>query len=124
MVPVMISSSHRRPRAIAVISRRRRSARSGRISSRTAPCGIRIFRNRFDGGFCQGIDNVTNSADRSVGFSEMTSWVLCTSMRDECGKHIMVEFNWIVVIGSLKSLFSDTFLKRRDDRLLDLGTGD
>jgi hypothetical protein len=55
MVPVMISSSHRRPRAIAVISRRR-SARSGRISPWTAPCGIRIFRNRFDGGFCQGIE--------------------------------------------------------------------
>jgi hypothetical protein len=39
----------------------------------------------------------------SVGFSEMTSWILCTSIRETGG---------------------DGFLKRRDDRLLDLGGGD
>jgi hypothetical protein len=40
------------------------------------PCGMRIFRNRFDGGFCQGIDKVVPSVDRSVGFRDMMSWVL------------------------------------------------
>jgi len=36
----------------------------------------------------------------------------------------MVELDRIVAIGSIGSLFSNVFLKRRDDRLLDLGGGD
>ena len=72
-----------RPRAIAPISRTRRSTpRSGRMFSRSAPVGRRIFRNRFDSGFCQGIDNVAASIDRSVGISDMTSWVRYTSIRE------------------------------------------
>jgi len=94
--PVMISSSHRRPRAIALISRRRRSMRSGRMFSRSAPVGKRIFRNRFDGGFCQGIDNVAASIDRSAGISDMTSWVRCTSIRETSDDRAW----WSNLIGS------------------------
>jgi len=81
--PAMISSSHRRPRAIALIRRRRRSARSGRMWSRSAPCGTRIFRNRFDDSFCQGIDKVAASVDWSVGFSERTS-IVGEARSDQC----------------------------------------
>jgi hypothetical protein len=41
--PAIISSSHRRPRAIALTRRARRSARSGRIFSLSVPCGRRIL---------------------------------------------------------------------------------
>ena len=36
----------------------------------------------------------------------------------------MVEFDRIIGIGGMGSLFSDMFLKRRDNRLLNLGGGD
>src|SRR6266478_5777936 len=55
--PEMISSSHRRPRAIALIRRARRSMRVGRTSFRGMPSGMRICRDLLDGGFCQGIDS-------------------------------------------------------------------
>jgi hypothetical protein len=95
----MISSSHRRPRTIALISQRRRSAQSGRMSSRKTPCGIRISRNRFDGGFCQGIDNVADSADRSIGFSAMTSRADFDTPNQACND-IVVEFDWSIAIES------------------------
>src|SRR5258708_14916637 len=49
------SSSHRRPRAIALTRRARRSNCSGRTLLRDALCGSRIWRGLLDGGFCQGI---------------------------------------------------------------------
>jgi hypothetical protein len=52
---------------------------------RSAPCGMRIFRNRFNGGFCQGIDNVTDSVDRSVDFSETT----VGSSEPRCAKRML-----------------------------------
>jgi hypothetical protein len=58
-------SARRHHCAIALISRTRRSARSGRMFSRRARQG-----DRFYGGFCQEIDSVTDSVDRSVGFSD------------------------------------------------------
>src|SRR5216684_9382615 len=55
--PETISSSQRRPRAIAVTRRARRSIRVGRTSFRGTPSGMRICRDFLDGGFCQGIDS-------------------------------------------------------------------
>src|SRR5258705_10627596 len=47
------SSSHRRPRAIALTKRARRSNCSGRTSLRDALCGSRIWRDLLEGGLCQ-----------------------------------------------------------------------
>jgi hypothetical protein len=55
--PERISSSHRRPRAIALTRRARRSMRVGRSSFRGTPSGTRICRDFLDWGFCQGIDS-------------------------------------------------------------------
>jgi hypothetical protein len=59
--PETTSSSHRRPRAIALTRRARRSNCSGRTSLRDALCGIRIWRDLLEGGFCQGIVSDGNS---------------------------------------------------------------
>jgi hypothetical protein len=53
--PETTSSSHRRPRAIALTRRARRSNCSGRTLLRDALCGSRIWRGLLDDGFCQGI---------------------------------------------------------------------
>ena len=60
--PETISSSQRRPRAIALTRRARRSIRVGRTSFRDAS-GMRICRDFLDGGFCQGIDSNCLSVD-------------------------------------------------------------
>jgi len=78
--PVTSSSSHLRLRAIAETRRARRSARSGRVCSLTTPCGSRISRLRFDGGFCQETCRVIASVDRSVSFNDMTSLLFSTSI--------------------------------------------
>jgi hypothetical protein len=62
--PKTTSSSHRRPRAIALTRRARRSNCSGRTLLRDALCGSRISRDLLEGGFCQGI-----VSDRSSGQS-------------------------------------------------------
>jgi hypothetical protein len=59
--PETTSSSHRRPRAIALTRRARRSNCSGRTSFRDALCGSRIWRDLLEGGFCQGIVRVRSS---------------------------------------------------------------
>src|SRR6266702_3108899 len=56
--PETISSSHRRPRAIALTRRARRSIRIGRTSFRWTPRGMRICWDFLDGGFCQAIVRV------------------------------------------------------------------
>jgi hypothetical protein len=48
--PETTSSSHRRPRAIALTKRARRSNCSGRTSLRDALCGSRIWRDLLEGG--------------------------------------------------------------------------
>ena len=53
--PETTSSSHRRPRAMVLIRRARRSNCSGRTSLRDALCGSSIRRDLLDGGVCQGI---------------------------------------------------------------------
>ena len=60
--PETTSSSHRRPRAIALTRCARRSNCSGRTSLRDALCGSRIWRELLDGGFCQGIESITRIA--------------------------------------------------------------
>ena len=53
--PETTSSSHWRPRAMALTRRARRSNCSGRTSLRDALCGSNIRRDLLDGGLCQGI---------------------------------------------------------------------
>src|SRR3981189_1510535 len=60
--PETISSSQRRPRAIALTRRARRSIRVGRISFLGMPCGTRICLDLLDGGFCHGIESKWPSA--------------------------------------------------------------
>jgi hypothetical protein len=60
--PETTSSSHRRPRAMALTTRARRSNCSGRTSLRDLLRGSRIWRDLFDGGFRHGI-----VSDRSPG---------------------------------------------------------
>ena len=55
--PETISSSHRRPRAMALTRRARRSIRIGRTSFLGTPSGMRICRDFLDGAFCQVIDS-------------------------------------------------------------------
>ncbi len=66
--PETTSSSHRRPRAMALTRRARRSNCSGRTSLRDALCGSRIWRDLLEGGFCQGMES-----DRSSGESDASS---------------------------------------------------
>ena len=66
--PETTSSSHRRPRAVALTRRARRSNCSGRTSLRDALCGSNIWRDFLDGGFRQAIES-----DRSSGESEAWS---------------------------------------------------
>src|SRR5260370_41302601 len=63
--PEITSSSQRRPLAIALTRRARRSNCSGRTSLRDALYGSRIRRDLLDGGFCQGIvsDGSSGGAD-------------------------------------------------------------
>lgn len=51
-------SSQRRPRAIALTKRARRSIRVGRTSFRETPFGTRICLDLLDGGFFHGTENV------------------------------------------------------------------
>src|SRR6202171_4463733 len=81
--PETPSSSHRRPRAMALTRRARRSNCSGRTSRRGALCGSRIWRDLLDGGFCQGIESDTSSGepDASSALSDLSRTVsmsLCT----------------------------------------------
>ena len=55
--PETISSSQRRPRAMALTRRARRSIRVGRTSLLGMPCGIRICLDLLEGGFCHGIES-------------------------------------------------------------------
>ena len=87
--PETISSSQRRPRAIALTRRARRSMRVGRTSFRGTPTGMRICRDFLDGGFCQGIDSNTASVESDpssvpAGLNRTVSRSLCTSMRITC----------------------------------------
>ena len=66
--PETTSSSHRRPRAIALTRRARRSNCSGRTSLRDALCGSRIWRDLLEGGFCQGIESDRCAWDEHRGF--------------------------------------------------------
>src|SRR6202795_882511 len=66
--PETTSSSHRRPRAIALTRRARRLNCSGRTLLRDALCGSRISRDLLEGGFCQGI-----VSGRSSGQSDASS---------------------------------------------------
>src|ERR1700676_102903 len=72
--PETTSSSHRRPRAIALTRRARRSNCSGRTSLRDALCGSRIWRDLLEGGFCQGIesDRSSGESDGSSAFSDLS----------------------------------------------------
>jgi len=83
--PETTSSSHRRPRAIALTRRARRSNCSGRTSLRDALCGSRIWRDLLEGGFCQGIesDRSSGQSDASSVLSDLsrtTSSSLCTTI--------------------------------------------
>ena len=75
--PETTSSSHRRPRAMALTRRARRSNCSGRTSPRDALCGSRIWRDFLDGGFCSPWQN--GYAERLIG-----------SIRRECLDHVVV----------------------------------
>ncbi len=82
--PETTSSSHRRPRAMALIKRVRRSNCSGRTSLRDALCGSRIWRDLLDGGLCQGIVSEWSSGESDASFalsdlSLMISLSLCTT---------------------------------------------
>jgi hypothetical protein len=62
--PDTTSSSHRRPRAMALTRRARRSNCSGLITLRDALCGSRIRRDLLEGGLCHAIVS-DRSSDRS-----------------------------------------------------------
>ena len=66
--PETTSSSHRRPREIALTRRARRSNCSGRTLLRDALCGSRIWRDLLEGGFCQGIESDRCAWDEHRGF--------------------------------------------------------
>ncbi len=72
--PETTSSSHRRPRAIALTRRARRSNCAGRTLLRDALCGSRIWRDLLDGGFCQGLvsDRSSGESDGSSAFSDLS----------------------------------------------------
>jgi len=67
--PETTSSSHRRPRAIALTRRARARTVSGRTSLRDALCGSRILTGFFRWRFCQGIvsDWSSGESDDLVG---------------------------------------------------------
>src|SRR4030081_3396790 len=75
--PETTSSSHRRPRAIALTRRARRLNCSGRTSHRDAVCGSRIWRDLLEGGFCQGIesDRCAEESDSSSATSDLWLFV-------------------------------------------------
>jgi hypothetical protein len=82
--PEITSSSHRRPLAMALTKRARRSNCSGRASLRVLPCGSRIRRALLDGGFCQGIvsNGPSTRSDASLvssSLSRTTSLPVCTT---------------------------------------------
>src|SRR5258705_5137795 len=76
--PEPTSSSHRRPRAIALTRRARRSNCSGRTLLRDALCGSRIWRDLLDGGFCQGLvsDRSSGESDGSVSVFRFESCLI------------------------------------------------
>jgi hypothetical protein len=82
--PETTSSSHRRPRAIALTRRARRSNCSGRTSLRAALCGSRIWRDLLEGGFCQGIvSDPSGESDASSAWSDLNRTInlsLCTTI--------------------------------------------
>ena len=82
--PETTSSSHRRPRAMALTRRARRSNCSGRTLLRDALCGSRISRDLLEGGFCQGIVSGRSSgqsdASSAWDLSLMISLSLCTTI--------------------------------------------
>ena len=83
--PETTSSSHQRPRAIALTRRARRSNCSGRTLLRAALCGSRISRDLLEGGFCQGIvsDRSSGQSDASSALSDLSRTIslsLCTTM--------------------------------------------
>jgi hypothetical protein len=60
-------------------------ARSGRVFSLRMPCGRRILRNRFDGGFCQGIDSPDARMPVIGGAVVVFNEPVCSSnVRDQC----------------------------------------
>src|SRR5712691_2684225 len=67
--PETISSSQRRPRAIAFTRRARRSICVGRTSFLGMPCGTRICLDFLDGGFCHGIESRWSPAASDVSSS-------------------------------------------------------
>ncbi len=83
--PETTSSSHRRPRAMALTRRARRSNCSGRTSLRDALRGSRIWRDLLEGGLCQGIVSNRSSgrSDASSALSDLSriiSLSLCTTI--------------------------------------------
>jgi len=83
--PETTSSSHRRPRAIALTRRARRSNCSGRTLLRDALCGSRIWRDLLEGGFRQGIESDRSSweSDASSALSDLSRTIslsLCTTI--------------------------------------------
>jgi len=64
--PKRFRQGQRRPRAIALTRRARRSIRVGRISHWRCRLGIRICLDFLDGGFCHGIESKSPSAASAV----------------------------------------------------------
>ncbi|MGB8609907.1 hypothetical protein, partial [Bradyrhizobium sp.] len=79
--PDTISSSQRRPRAIALTRRARRSIRIGRTSFLGMPRGTRICLDFLDGGFCHGIENVwlSDKSDASAASFDL-NWIANRSL--------------------------------------------
>ena len=83
--PETTSSSHRRPRAMALTRRALRSNCSGRTSLRDVLFGSRIRRDLLEGGFCQGIvrDRSSGESDASSALSDLSRTIsrsLCTTI--------------------------------------------
>jgi hypothetical protein len=81
---------------MAQTRRARRSAHSGRTFARGVPRGTSILRNRFEDGFCQGIEKTSGSVVSLVGLSETTSWSLrtCRAIKPHCA------LRRLLIIGS------------------------
>jgi len=88
-VPVTISSSQRRPRAIDAMSVVRVSARMGRRSCGGADTGTMISRRRFIGVFFHGMRRTRPSLSTALrgllgafsALSSIASWSACNSIR-------------------------------------------
>jgi hypothetical protein len=114
--PETTSSSHRRPRAMALTKRARRSNCSGRTSFRNPLCGSRIRRDLLDGGFCQGIvsDRSTGESDASPAPSDLSCTIrlslyttilatnCATAQRSSKRRALVAELSWLAARYSFR----------------------